>query len=1495
MKQFIKKVKKKVQSASSSGTRESSPNPAESSVGASGHPTNTPQDKIQELTNSSETYEQISEWLEQGLSPLRDVSKATSIISPLKGTCLVAIRGVQLARNVRNYDKAWGDFLRTAQGHADLISLRLDRLEAKSAKAAKDERLVKAAQDYAEAIREILVTAQKAMSAAREGTGGTAGHFAQTNMDLAIISELRVKEGRSFNIYQRTLSDITFSTALEIEATINEIQEEVGQLDQINFALGEGAEADALRSSMQHAYGTNLDSCEPGTRVDVLTKIRQWARDHNDRQQIFWLRDAGGTGKSTIAVTMANEWAREKRLAGRFFFSPNVDINQRIKFFCRIVAADIACQFPLLRRQIELPLSELPWMESRMDFVLQFRRVILGPLQEQIAGRAVCLVVDALDNCEVQDRVFFLKTILIELPKFPLLKVLITSRELQDIADRLANSPLVCGQGVQLLNVNSPPQNDISVYIHSKLQSYPLKDRQRIIAHSQGLFIWAATFCRALLQTRLGARLLNNLAHQAVTGSIDQLYLDILKQASVDKNAEENLTLVLQVIISAFQPVSSNTIRDLLPAVEQVDDLVRDLAGVIKDGHPDRPLKVLHPTFREFIASNEDRANGFLVQINPSHSLLGLACLEVMEYLLKFDMLGISHLGGSIPFNKEVKDIPKAIERHVPMVLRYAASYWAHHIAAAESAWEEWARVASFLRNHLCHWLELMSWRGALDQSLQGLSQLALRARKQTLGNDDIAVVQHAFQFLIKNRLTIETSALHAYTVPVALAPKGSSLFRDFDPPKSLPTLRAARAGDQIWETQLSLIGHDDHVMEVKVSPNGNHAITLGQDGSIRLWDTNTAESTLLSYNAERDTVLFGSTAEFSADGTTAAVGYKNHDLRLWDTRSCRPIWTSTVPLEMRGGPAPSCVRFSPTQPHIAYAVDYTTPHQRSESILRLYDVKTGDRHDKTLILRPASTTFAISPDGTRSIHAGRVDDASRDCIITLVDLVSLQQLVQLKAGAAEGTTISYSPDGTRAVTSCDYDQREIPLTLLDCRTGEMIEMEVVDENQSYRATFEPRGRRFVSVLNNEKGLIVWDGANGRAIRTIPCHDGFFKRIWFSSDGMRIAALSSVQTVKVYGIDTGKEHPTILKGYTGKSVSAALSHDWSKLLVVRSYQEVCVFDTNINGFGFHSPDKPTLGTVSAWLFSNQSTALITFRGIIFVWTLENGTFRLRTKLEDGKGHGHIAVTPDETKIISTYGNPDILFYSSRHFERVQNILEDEDKRTRGGSISFSPERDRMAISTTSCTQVWEYKTGVSIWKSPEGGLGDSVTFSMDGIKLAGSTSKATYVYSLTDGTAICRVDQAMPYGIMTFSPSADRLVTLMAQLEVWDITGNMGLHLADYPARQNFESTHHLGMVAGEGEEYVIYGSQVWKLDRRKLIAYNEPVIPPALRHYRHSLLTYKDGWIYSALPYRAILPIPADVVGRGLGIWSVGNAVLIGTETGEPILLDCSTFVSAE
>ncbi|KAH7081993.1 hypothetical protein BKA63DRAFT_589892, partial [Paraphoma chrysanthemicola] len=76
--------------------------------------------------------------------------------------------------------------------------------------------------------------------------------------------------------------------------------------------------------------------CLAGTRVDLLREVHGWAEGQGQRC-IFWLRGLAGTGKSTIAWTVARSYYHKQRLAASFFFSRGSgDVDHAGKFVASI-------------------------------------------------------------------------------------------------------------------------------------------------------------------------------------------------------------------------------------------------------------------------------------------------------------------------------------------------------------------------------------------------------------------------------------------------------------------------------------------------------------------------------------------------------------------------------------------------------------------------------------------------------------------------------------------------------------------------------------------------------------------------------------------------------------------------------------------------------------------------------------------------------------------------------------------------------------------------------------------------------------------------------------------------------------------------------------------------------------------------------------------------------------------------------------------------------
>jgi hypothetical protein len=98
-------------------------------------------------------------------------------------------------------------------------------------------------------------------------------------------------------------------------------------------------------------------SCLPNTRVSLLEQIYNWA-DGTDERYIFWLNGFAGTGKSTVARTVARRYFDQKRLGASFFFARGGgDLGNAGKFVTSI-ATQLANSVRAIRRHISAAISE---------------------------------------------------------------------------------------------------------------------------------------------------------------------------------------------------------------------------------------------------------------------------------------------------------------------------------------------------------------------------------------------------------------------------------------------------------------------------------------------------------------------------------------------------------------------------------------------------------------------------------------------------------------------------------------------------------------------------------------------------------------------------------------------------------------------------------------------------------------------------------------------------------------------------------------------------------------------------------------------------------------------------------------------------------------------------------------------------------------------------------------------------------------------------------
>jgi hypothetical protein len=482
-----------------------------------------------------------------------------------------------------------------------------------------------------------------------------------------------------------------------------------------------------------------IGKCLPGTSVSVLQEISTWVSDH-DGSRILWLYGLAGTGKSTIAASVAYDLEAKYQLGGTFFFSRSVTNRSKPDYIFSTIASQMASRVPKVAEGIFSAIRDDPVLGESAP-IMQFPRLIVGPLiSADDLLVPIVLVFDALDECTAP--VDILSIIGAEAQKLPLLvKILITSRP------ELGIRRMMEGMGSLVrpigLSRNNDVDRDLEVFFsesmaqvarrHNLVADWPGEAaRKALVQKANGLFIWASTALKFIADEGV-----DDPEHQLnqVLGSfapsqpspwrnVDVLYLKVLTDAFTQKAAEGRLNLfrkVVGAIVTVTYPMTAPALGQLLGlgsgSENTIFQVLRKLSPVlvIDTGEP---IRIIHPSFADFLTDPSRCVDvRFFVDSRFQHQYLAERCLGLMGDLLA---INICKVDPSL-FNSEVEDLEDRISRYIPEALQYACRFWARHLGLAGSDRGLYRIVETFFRTHLFDWLEVLSLLGALDHAFSSL------------------------------------------------------------------------------------------------------------------------------------------------------------------------------------------------------------------------------------------------------------------------------------------------------------------------------------------------------------------------------------------------------------------------------------------------------------------------------------------------------------------------------------------------------------------------------------------------------------------------------------------------------------------------------------------------------------------------------------------------------------------------------------------------------
>ncbi|OJI99831.1 hypothetical protein ASPVEDRAFT_127771, partial [Aspergillus versicolor CBS 583.65] len=456
--------------------------------------------------------------------------------------------------------------------------------------------------------------------------------------------------------------------------------------------------------------GRAAGTCEWILETDELMDWLQMS-DSQGGSSILWLHGNPGTGKSTMAMTMADEipklqaFTNKRKVLAYFFCDSSNDKQRTAVSILRGLIHFLVKQCPHLAKFL------LPKYNERKEGWNNSFDALWGILMEMGKDSAVEIycIIDALDECESDSQQDLLRQIqqsfgeqLADSPPSHL-HILITSRPYPEISEYLSN----------FTNKNLASyraiKHDIRIMIKAKVddlaarKKYPdsvRKEISRILEDkAEGTFLWVGIACSELARPEVRSRNATKILKEMPRGLHD-LYRQLLQTALVDRGNDDDekeiMKNLMKFVAIARRPLTVLELGALcqlypdddedsrLQFTKELIELCR-LMIVIQDKH----VRLLHKSVKDFLVKEE-----LGIEETKAHADMANRCIDFILELVEFDS------DQEIPF------------------LEYAVECWPEHAGHADTAWAVGPQQESFFESDSGAWEKWLAWYDRMRRGL---------------------------------------------------------------------------------------------------------------------------------------------------------------------------------------------------------------------------------------------------------------------------------------------------------------------------------------------------------------------------------------------------------------------------------------------------------------------------------------------------------------------------------------------------------------------------------------------------------------------------------------------------------------------------------------------------------------------------------------------------------------------------------------------------------
>jgi energy-coupling factor transporter ATP-binding protein EcfA2 len=464
--------------------------------------------------------------------------------------------------------------------------------------------------------------------------------------------------------------------------------------------------------------GVDIPSNHPGTRSTLLKELDNWIRSNTP---ICWLTGPVGSGKTSIAQTLAKKCSEQKTLVANFFFDRNKRSGIELLIPSLIYTMCISNYSTIPYVEQVYGHERSIFQDSTRDY--QFRRLLLEVLSAVLEEKPtksrrgimqprtrLVIVIDGIDQCSDEGEMGEFVKMLVGIPSGSSPKLLTNVRILLTgrIADHFeeARESQEFRGSVKEINIQdidaAETTKDIRKFIKDGLKgirrgsSFTLKnissDEQLggLVALSKGSFHVAQTILHYIDHKDMSKRFSGLL--QSSNDRLYKFFAEVLDQSSDFEEVLGTVTYLNSPLsLAALRRIFTSHQIDPFPSLFQINALLSIPAG------DKQPIQPICESLWEYLKAPLD-SGGYRFDGLKAHFSLAASCLEITAQLSEGDE-GPSH---------SVRSTKLGWVQHAE-AQQYASIHWFGHLL-------QWIKIGKSGR--LKEIAELMSKSNVLEENI---------------------------------------------------------------------------------------------------------------------------------------------------------------------------------------------------------------------------------------------------------------------------------------------------------------------------------------------------------------------------------------------------------------------------------------------------------------------------------------------------------------------------------------------------------------------------------------------------------------------------------------------------------------------------------------------------------------------------------------------------------------------------------------------------------